>query len=125
MLAVSGNCPPCICCDEPMADFHVGTPQVCGDCWDGLSGVERAARWEAAAQTRLLQEIGIQLEHHRSHASEIARLAKAVENMTRLTKPLCDELDDVAGMAKATLANWDRVARQELDDDDEPWRESL
>ena len=114
---------PCICCDAPHG-HEPGTPQVCGDCWDELSRFERAKLWGDAKSVEFLQCISIKVEHQNDHAVVLAGLKRSIEKLYRLVKPVADEIDDLAGSAAKMIHAFDQIARRELDDDSDDWKNS-
>lgn len=75
----------CLCCCRDIGDRDSNAPQICIECWDRMSAAERAQRYEAMVIMGLLNQLTIFAANNDGNAAETARLAKAVENLTKKT----------------------------------------
>lgn len=75
----------CLSCFQDIGDRNESLPQICAVCWESMSPAERAQRYESMVMMGLLNQLTIFAANNDGNACETARLAKAVENLTRKT----------------------------------------
>lgn len=73
----------CLSCCRDIEDRDSNAPQICAECWERMSASERAQRYESMVMLTLLNQLTIFAANNDGNAAETARLAKAVENLTK------------------------------------------
>lgn len=113
------NQPRCVMCQE-VRELLALIP-CCQSCWRAMSPEVRLSAFQSAQVQRQLSDILLRLDHLPDGASEVAMLAKAIENLTRVVKVPMDELDAIIGDLGKVVKFIGRKM-QEDDDDGESWK---
>lgn len=86
----------CIGCDTsfvgPKRSILV---DLCPACWGTLTAADRCARVEATQMIGILNDLVIRLQHIDMSRIETMQLAKAIEQLSRVTKPQADAWDSI------------------------------
>lgn len=109
----------CVMC-QSSRELLAAVP-CCSACWHTMAPEHRLAAWQRFELRDQMREVLIRMDHLPDGASEVAMLAKAIENLTRVVKVPMDELDAIIGDLGKLVKFIGR--KMEDDDDGESWKD--
>ena len=110
----------CVMC-QSSRELLAAVP-CCSTCWHNMAPEHRLAAWQRFELRDQMREVLIRMDHLPDGASEVAMLAKAIENLTRVVKVPMDELDAIIGDLGKLVKFIGR--KMEDDDDGESWKDA-